>query len=82
MIPLSPADTISDNLGAPRCADGAGCAERAGEMMWGAYPGNPDPAGSYCCTDPLCNHPREQVFNGGACERTTARDVHLVPAPA
>jgi hypothetical protein len=49
-----------------RCVDGAACAERHGEMMWAAYPGMPLPApGRYCCLDPACTHPKEQVFNGG-----------------
>jgi hypothetical protein len=48
------------------CCDGVACAARVGPMMWGAWPGMPLPApGWYCCLDPLCSHPREQVFNGG-----------------
>lgn len=51
--------------GYQRCRDGVSCAQRAGELMWGAYPGHADPPGRYCCVDVRCSHPREQVFNGG-----------------
>lgn len=86
--PLLPADAVRDNRGAPRCADGASCALRAGELQWagkghtrwcltdddprGCPSCDPEARlydrlpGRWCCLDPGCNHPREQVFNGGA----------------
>ena len=71
---LKPAGSVTGGgihgYGYQRCRDGAACAERSGELLWAtsvseARLNGGSLTGRYGCLDPLCSHPREQVFNGG-----------------